>query len=378
VTRSAITMLYAAQSSMAADALRVGLGELAPRMQITQVGSIAEARRHLVTAAHYNAALIDLELRDGSGLELMSFVRERRIPLAIVAIIEPLDEHSAISVLTHGADEYIERPYTCSSRLPLAIERAVLRRAGETRLRSIIETQPSCVLRVDRDGTLLAVNAAGRAMFDHEQQVVGGSLYSFIAPADRERCRLFIERVCYGETGSIELQLPTPTGDNRIVEIRAVPLGDDASGQRSALGALRDVSERLQLEATVVKLEAERQRVSEYAAPNASISAALAAVEEQRFEQQLRAELKALEDGVEDTRPISAIVRLATDAVRELDTVVADLRGRIGSIVHGIDERAAPRTDAEAAWVLVQRAAILTERIAALQLQLANTAASND
>lgn len=70
--------------------------------------------------------LLDVTLPDGSGLDILRHVRERKIPVILVTARR--EEIDRILGLEIGADDYITKPF--SPREVVARVRAVLRRAG--------------------------------------------------------------------------------------------------------------------------------------------------------------------------------------------------------------------------------------------------------
>jgi PAS domain S-box-containing protein len=120
-------------------------------------------------------------------------------------------------------------------------------RDSENRLRAIIEGTPECVKLVDRDGTLLHMNAAGLAALGAEsaEMVVGKELWSLIAPEDREDYRKFNERICRGEKGTLEFDIIGLTGIRRHMETHAVPL-IQPDGSIIQLAVSRDITNRRQ------------------------------------------------------------------------------------------------------------------------------------
>jgi CheY-like chemotaxis protein len=57
----------------------------------------AAARDCLVAPDHYEVALVDLKLPDGSGLELLTWIRDRQLPLAVVMLTGAGDPEAAIT-----------------------------------------------------------------------------------------------------------------------------------------------------------------------------------------------------------------------------------------------------------------------------------------
>jgi two-component system sensor kinase FixL len=123
-------------------------------------------------------------------------------------------------------------------------------RENEARLRAIIEAEPECVKLETRDGLLLDINLSGLAMLDavSREQVVGQTVYDFVAPEFHEAYRAHAERVFLGERSVLEFQAITLEGRRRWFETHAVPLRG-ADGQIAALlGVTRDTTERKQTE----------------------------------------------------------------------------------------------------------------------------------
>src|SRR5262249_5655215 len=82
-------------------------------------------------------------------------------------------------------------------------------RLGEEGFRTIVETTPECVKVIDREGTLLFVNAASVTMSGAPSAdvILGLNFYDFVAPEDAARYREFNEKVCSGEKGFLEFDI---------------------------------------------------------------------------------------------------------------------------------------------------------------------------
>ena len=123
----------------------------------------------------------------------------------------------------------------------------------ENRLRLIIESEPECVKLQTIDGMLLEMNPAGLALIDADsvEEVVGSSVYRFIAPAYRSSYEALTKRVFQGESGVLEFQVISLKGHCRWLETHAVPLLD-ASGETAALlGITRDITGKKRAEEEV-------------------------------------------------------------------------------------------------------------------------------
>jgi len=138
-------------------------------------------------------------------------------------------------------------------------------RTSEERLRTILETEPECVKVLAADGTLLEMNPAGLAMIEADTlaQVKGRKMASLIS---REHRTAFIELgrqvIEKGESGQLEFEIVGLKGTRRWLEINAVPLRDEATGETRLLGVTRDITDRKRAEEAIHTLNAElEQRV---------------------------------------------------------------------------------------------------------------------
>lgn len=122
--------------------------------------------------------------------------------------------------------------------------------ASSQHLRTIIETTPECVKLVDTHGTLLSMNAAGLRMIeaDDEKSVIGQNVYPIIDPEYREDFRLFNERICQGQKGSLEFAITGLKGTRRWMETHAVPFVDKTNGQVVQLAVTRDITQKKESE----------------------------------------------------------------------------------------------------------------------------------
>ena len=121
---------------------------------------------------------------------------------------------------------------------------------AKEQFRAIVETTPECVKIVAPDGTLLFMNPPGLAMVGavSPDAVIGKSIYSLIAPEDRDRFREFNERICRGdEKGSLDFDIIGLQGTRRHMQTAAAPLRH-LSGTSVQLAITHDITERAQAE----------------------------------------------------------------------------------------------------------------------------------
>ena len=119
-----------------------------PERQIVSCGDLAAARAQLACGGA-SLGLLDVNLPDGSGLDLVREVRADRPELPIVLLTANDMESDVVAGLEQGADDYITKPFS------LAI------------LRARVEAQ----LRRGRRSDAERCYAAGRYRFDFDRMV---------------------------------------------------------------------------------------------------------------------------------------------------------------------------------------------------------------
>lgn len=119
---------------------------------------------------------------------------------------------------------------------------------NEERLRKIIETEPECVKIQARDGRIVEMNPAGLALIEATcaSEIIGCTVYSFVAPEFHEDYRALTERVFNGESESAVLEFQIVSMKNRRLwmETNAAPLRDSEGDVVALLAVTRDISAR--------------------------------------------------------------------------------------------------------------------------------------
>ncbi len=210
--------------------------------------TLAEARAHLARGA-YDLLIVDLHLPDSKGLATLDAMQGSNALVIVITGDGESDLREA--VLARGAYDFVHKsqlsrtPFEQLVRLA-AVQADTVRslRRSQARLQAIVDTEPECVKLLDRQGNLLEMNPAGLRMIEAESldAVRGHCVFPLVAPAHRDAFRALVERAADGGEGSLEFEVIGLKGTRSWLETRAVPLRDEASGERLVLGITRDVT----------------------------------------------------------------------------------------------------------------------------------------
>ncbi len=184
--------------------------------------------------------------------------------VASTAVLLVLLRRSAHSVATselraHTTSALAEQSMAERDRADFAM------RESERRWHAIFENEPECVKLVDRDGRLLAMNAAGLAMLEANslEEAQRRPLLDFIAPEYRAKFGALHKRVIAGGTGKLEFEIVGLRGTQRWLETHAAPMRGAAGEVTMLLGITRDVSEQKRIRTSLEDAEARMRAMAD-------------------------------------------------------------------------------------------------------------------
>ncbi|AKT37330.1 sigma-54-dependent transcriptional regulator [Chondromyces crocatus] len=123
------------------DGLATAVARVGHRAVTAQ--SLAEARAKLAEGGTFDCALVDIRLRDGSGLDLLRELqagRHRDIPVIMATAYD--DSERTIEAMRDGAFDYLTKPFDLP-RLIATVERAIKqRRTSEAAVELAVESPP--------------------------------------------------------------------------------------------------------------------------------------------------------------------------------------------------------------------------------------------
>jgi two-component system NtrC family sensor kinase len=233
------------QASAGFDTALDGLQSRVPVGQFT-IGSAGNGPSHVKTIDNLSAhdrAWADWARQEGlTGIGGYPLIIEDRV-VGVMAMFarQPLTEAAleALASAAVGIAQGIDRKRA---------ERELAER--ETLLRTIIETEPDCVMLLASDGALIDMNSAGLAMIEADSldQVSGKLFISLILPESRQAFTELTEGVFRGESRMMEYEITGQRGARRFLTTHAVPLRNQAGKIIALLGITRDVTEKKRAE----------------------------------------------------------------------------------------------------------------------------------
>jgi len=212
------------------------------KYQLEHAGTLQEAQVLLEqNNANFDLVLVDLNLPDGSGINLLSYIRERSLPLAVVVITGQGDEETAVAVLKAGAQDYLVKHAEYQTQLPGILESAVERFRSEQDRRS----QPLRVLYGEDSTTDLELTRKHLAHFAPHIQlttVTSGRELLKLLPERGPRVDFDLVLVDYNLAGESALDILREIIRTRKLDVPVVIVtghgNEDIATQTLKLGAV--------------------------------------------------------------------------------------------------------------------------------------------
>ena len=164
--------------------------------------SLRGALEFLETEPDIDLVLTDLRLPDGSGLDLLKKIKERRVSPAVVLITGQGDQENAVAALKAGAADYLVKQSDYLHRLPVVLSNAVAQNRllreqaalyqAEIRYQSLVERTPAVVFldAADEAETTLYISPRIEELTGYTPEEWRADLniwLNLIHPEDRER-----------------------------------------------------------------------------------------------------------------------------------------------------------------------------------------------
>jgi diguanylate cyclase (GGDEF)-like protein/PAS domain S-box-containing protein len=253
----------------------------APDREVVGCGTFSAALEH-IRQRRFGIALLDINLPDRTGLELLENIRRIDPDLPVVMVTGEDSVDSAITALRLGACEFLRKPYS-PARLREVVERTLtlnqlqherdvlgLRLSHSERLhRYLVDHSPDLIYMLDEHGCFRFVNERFESLLGYAREDLLGRHFLEVVrqeDADRNRWAMNERRTGTRATKNLEMRfhcvLPKPQNDEWLpVTLSATGLyaesrkGDPSSRRFiGTYGVARDISERKKAQAALAHL----------------------------------------------------------------------------------------------------------------------------
>lgn len=134
-------------------------------------------------------------------------------------------------------------------------------RESEAKFRALAEDAPVGILLI-QDGRLGYANKALARMYGYTPEEITNQIYidELVHPADRERVRKSIEMRLSGERDSMKFRFRGLTKEKEVIYVEAYGTRIDYQGRPAIIGIDIDITDRLQLQRDVLRMQEEERR----------------------------------------------------------------------------------------------------------------------
>jgi PAS domain S-box-containing protein len=194
------------------------------------IEEVLPASSHALVREKYNEAIQTGKVID--YLEVAVHPLGKRV--GEIRVIPVKDERGKVTKIVGIANDITQRK---------RIEEELIER--ETKLRTILQTEPECIMLLDEECRVLEINPAGLLLIeaDDASSVRGMPMNPLVGEPYRGDMRQLADDVCRGESRKLEFELTGLKGTHRHCLIHTVPLCDAQGKITALLAVIRDITE---------------------------------------------------------------------------------------------------------------------------------------
>ena len=243
---------------------------------VTVAGTVAGAIE-LVRARRFNAVILDLNLPDGDGLDVLKETQRLDPSLPVVIVTAHISRDRTLGSLTEGAFAYLTKPYDREElrhtlrraigvkELAVKVERTEhLLNESEARFRSLVESAIDAIVVADHRGLIVSWNRSASVLFGYsDQEAIGQHLTFLMAEHHRLAHERGFEHIQTSGKGPVdELHGLKKDGTEFPIEVSLATWTSTEHTYYS--GIIRDISERKKAESAVRESQERFRQLAEH------------------------------------------------------------------------------------------------------------------
>ncbi len=267
MSEQALTALVVDDDECDRIAMRRALAQIAPGMEVHDVGSKKGALA-LLSEHPFNCAFLDYRLPDGDGLSLLQTALESGVTTPLVMLTGLGDEALAVEALQSGAVDYLSKSELTSERLRRCLGRVAAGKAGlapirrkgrESPLRYLtraIDNAAESMMVTDSKGRIEYVNSAFTELTGYEPEEVLGQTPQMLKSRDTpsETHAALWQAITSGRVWRGELTNRRKDGTNLANALTVSPVFDEQRQIEGFIAIHRDISADKDLAARMARL----------------------------------------------------------------------------------------------------------------------------
>lgn len=226
-----------------------------------------------LSRVNYDAVIIDFNLSDMDGLEVLRGMNHKEYNIPSVMVTAFGDENIAVEAMKLGATDYIVKSDDYLKRLVSIILRVMhgpkLKeekekaendlRVSELKYKTLIDNMIDVVFTADKELNIISINLAGQRVFEYScEDIKGLNFYDLIYDADKEKIIDCVNGSFAGNREILEgFEFRIKTGNGRIKDVQLNAKVDyDSSGNVTGFeGVVRDITGRKEFEQKLFQID---------------------------------------------------------------------------------------------------------------------------
>lgn len=255
---SALKVLIVEDDADQANLLRKCLADSDKRYEVETV-STGKRCLEKVREQQYEAVVLDYQLLDESGLEVLGKMSECGVDTPVVVVSGHGSEQIAVDALKKGAADYVVKDNRILSVLPTAVHRSIEThkleerlRASEKKYQTLFESAGDAILILAPDTfEVVEANAMSEEIFSRPVSELTGQPFLDIFPDDQREAVASVLRRVHADGGynSDNLVFGAPDGGQLPLELNAKMI--DLSTRR-ILCNVRNIAEKQHLQSLIL------------------------------------------------------------------------------------------------------------------------------